>query len=57
MLEEETVVGRAADPVGTVLLLIADRVDEISGVLSGGPATDSEDRKTSHKFQSSDRRE
>ena len=55
MLEEETVVGRAADPVGTVLLLIADKVDEISGVLSGGPANDSEVRKASYKIKSFDR--
>ena len=43
-LEEETVVGRAAGAAGNVRLLIADRVDEISGVLSEGTA-DEEDTK------------
>ena len=55
MLKEEIVEDRAADPVGIVLLLIADRVDEISGVLSDGPATDNKGTKVSNKFKSSDR--
>lgn len=46
VLEEETVAGRAADAAGNVRLLIADRVDEISGVLSDGTATDDEDTKS-----------
>ena len=43
-----TVVGRGAGAGGNVRLLIADRVDEISGVLSlsDATATDDEDTKS-----------